>query len=84
MGDGSPFDEGFQLGARVEHGVAVEAVVNALLNILGKDPGDGIIDLGAAGRWVFHSQVYGHMDSRWHRQEDVRLNYREQVAGATK
>ena len=86
MDDGSPFDEGFQLGAQVEHGHAVEAVANALLNILGKDAGDGIIDLGAAGRWVFHSQVYGNRDSRWHRTETAEepFDYRDAIWGATK
>jgi hypothetical protein len=45
------FDDGMKLGARIEHNVAVTAVVTALLQILGKDPGDGPIDLGAAGTW---------------------------------
>ena len=49
------FDEGFQLGARVEHRVAVEAVAGALLDILGKDAGDGIISLGTAGYWARES-----------------------------
>lgn len=52
------FDKGMQLGARVEHRVAVEAVANALLNILGKDAGDGVISLGAAGDWL-------RKDGRW-------------------
>jgi len=55
----SQFANGFQLGARVEHRVAVEAAVNALLAILGKDAGDGVIDLGAAGEWA-------HLNGRWH------------------
>lgn len=54
----SDFDEGFQLGAKVEHRVAVEAVAGALLDILGKDAGDGVINLGAAGRW-------GKYTGRW-------------------
>lgn len=45
------YTEGMALGARIEHKVAVQAVVTALLAILGKDPGDGPIDLGAAGTW---------------------------------
>jgi hypothetical protein len=45
------FGEGVQLGARVENRVAVQAIVTSLLTVLGKDRGDGVIDLGAAGRW---------------------------------
>jgi len=48
---GKGFDQGMQLGARVEHEVAVRALATALLEVLGKDPGDGPIDLGAAGVW---------------------------------
>lgn len=43
--------DGMQFGAKVENKVALRAVVGALLVILGKDQGDGVIDLGAAGRW---------------------------------
>ena len=45
------FDEGMRLGTRVEHRVAVQAIVTALLEVMGKDPGDGPINLGAAGTW---------------------------------
>jgi len=45
------FDDGVQLGAKVEHDAAVAALADALLRVLGKDRGDGYIDLGAAGRW---------------------------------
>ncbi|MES2156051.1 MAG: hypothetical protein V4510_13035 [bacterium] len=55
------FDEGFQQGARIEHAAAVAAAANALLNILGKDAGDGLIDLGAAGTWGFDSWT----EHRW-------------------
>jgi hypothetical protein len=72
------FDEGFQLGAKVEHRVAVEAVANALLDILGKDAGDGYINLGAAGWW-------GKSNGRWVRTfEPTPYDYRERVSGATK
>lgn len=74
------FTGGMQLGAEVEHKVAVAAVANALLNILGKDAGDGIIDLGAAGRWACS-------DGRWYRhyhREFQPLSYRDSIAGATK
>ena len=54
------FDEGFKLGAKVEYRAALEAAANALLDILGKDAGDGIINLGAAGHWVQHGD-----DGRW-------------------
>ena len=47
------FDEGMQLGARVEHRVAVEALQQAALTVLGKDRGDGAIDLGALGSPVY-------------------------------
>jgi hypothetical protein len=76
------FDEGFQLGAKVEHRVAVEAVATALLEILGKDAGDGIINLGAAGWWGKSSGRWEHvgppgaMPERW--------DYRNRVGGATK
>lgn len=42
---------GFRLGGQVESDYALKAVVTALLMVLGKDQADGIIDLGAAGRW---------------------------------
>jgi len=45
------FDAGMQLGAKVEHRVAVEAISTAMLHVLGKDVGDGEINLGAAGSW---------------------------------
>ena len=45
------FDQGMQLGAKVEHGVAVEAIATAALHVLGKDVGDGEINLGALGSW---------------------------------
>lgn len=47
------FNDGLQLGSKVEHRVAVEALQVAALAILGKDRGDGAIDLGALGREVF-------------------------------
>lgn len=47
----SAFSEGMQLGSRIEHRVAVEAVVTAALHVLGKDVGDGEISLGALGTW---------------------------------
>lgn len=46
------FDAGFQLGAKTENSIAKRAVVGALLDIMGKDTADGVIDLGAAGNWV--------------------------------
>ncbi len=45
------FDEGFQLGASIAHESTVDIMADALLRVLGKDRGDGYIDLGAAGRW---------------------------------
>jgi len=45
------FGEGMQLGAKVEHRVAVEALATAALHVLGKDVGDGEIHLGALGSW---------------------------------
>jgi hypothetical protein len=45
------FDEGIQLGARVEHRYAVQAVATAALHVLGKDVGDGEINLGSLGTW---------------------------------
>ena len=47
------FDAGMQLGAKVEHRVAVEAIQQAALTVLGKDRGDGAIDLGALGTDVY-------------------------------
>lgn len=64
MGQGSKFQEGFnagvQFGGKVENRVAVEAIANSLLTVMGKDAGDGVIDLGAAGRWAFDSR-----EGRW-------------------
>jgi hypothetical protein len=45
------FADGMQLGAKIEHRVAVEAVATAALHVLGKDIGDGEIALGALGSW---------------------------------
>ncbi len=45
------FDKGMQLGAKVENGVAVQALVTALLRVIGDDQGDGFIDLGKVGTW---------------------------------
>ena len=42
---------GWDLGGSIERRVAEEAVTAAALRVLGKDRGDGIIDLGALGRW---------------------------------
>jgi hypothetical protein len=47
------FDSGMALGARVEHRVAVEALQQAALKVLGKDRGDGGINLGVLGEDVF-------------------------------
>lgn len=47
------FDAGMQLGAKVEHRVAVEALQQAALTVLGKDRGDGAINLGALGTDVY-------------------------------
>jgi hypothetical protein len=47
------FDAGMQLGAKVEHRVAVEAIQQAALTVLGKDRGDGAIQLGALGSDVY-------------------------------
>lgn len=47
------FHEGLELGAKVEQRVAREALQQAVLRVLGKDRGDGAIDLGALGREVF-------------------------------
>ncbi len=60
------FDKGFQLGAKVEHRVAVKAACNALLEILGKDAADGVINLGAAGTWAYDYKV-----ERWERWNTV-------------
>jgi hypothetical protein len=46
------FDKGFQLGAKIERRAVLEVTAGALLEVLGKDAGDGVIDLGAAGRWA--------------------------------
>jgi hypothetical protein len=45
------FADGMQLGAKIEHRVAVEAIATAALHVLGKDIGDGEIKLGALGSW---------------------------------
>lgn len=45
------YDAGMQLGAKVEHQVAVRAIATAALSILGKDAADGVINLGALGKW---------------------------------
>ncbi len=45
------FDEGMQLGAQVEQRNAREALASAVLAVLGKDAGDGDIQLGALGTW---------------------------------
>lgn len=44
---------GMSLGASIEHRVALQATATALLTVLGKDAADGVIDLGAAGRWHY-------------------------------
>jgi hypothetical protein len=49
------FGKGAQFGARVEQRVAVEALQQAALAVLGKDRGDGPINLGALGEEVFAS-----------------------------
>lgn len=78
----SGFDEGFQLGARVEHGAAVAVVAGALLDILGKDAGDGIINLGAAGYW---SRYGGEWEpAQWAGPNAEPISYREGIAGASK
>lgn len=46
-GGGNEFDAGFQLGAKLEHQAAVRAVGRLVLEVLGKDRSDGVIDLGA-------------------------------------
>lgn len=51
------FGEGMQLGAKVEHQAAIEAIATAALHILCKDPGDGVIDLGALGKWYATDSV---------------------------
>ena len=43
------FDAGFQLAAQVEQRAAREALARYALEVLGKDAGDGAIDLGALG-----------------------------------
>lgn len=48
---GLGFADGMQLGAKVENGVAVQALVTALLKVIGDDQGDGYIDLGKVGTW---------------------------------
>jgi hypothetical protein len=73
----APFDEGLQLGARIENRIAVQSIVTALLQVLGKDKGDGIINLGAAGRW-YPGDESGLAEA----QEP--LDYRERINGATK
>ena len=73
------FDDGFQLGAKVEHRVAVEAVVTAALHILGKDIGDGEIDLGSLGRWWPSYEVAIGPGER-----PSPLDYRESIGGASK
>lgn len=45
------FDRGFQLAARVEQRAAELAAATLVLKVLGKDGGDGVIDLGALGKW---------------------------------
>jgi hypothetical protein len=71
------WDEGVHLGARIEHKVALEAVANALLEILGKDAGDGIINLGAAGTW-------GKSSGRWKQRVEASYDYREGLSPASK
>lgn len=46
------FDAGLQLGAQVEHKAAREAIARAALAVLGKDAGDGPVNLGALGEWT--------------------------------
>jgi len=45
------FAEGMQLGAKIENRIAVQALVTALLKVIGDDQGDGYIDLGKVGTW---------------------------------
>jgi hypothetical protein len=74
------FEEGLSLGHRVEHRVALEAVANALLDILGKDAADGAINLGAAGEWVRDTHT-----NRWVSYATRGpLSYRAGINAATK
>ena len=89
------FDEGLALGSRVATRHATAAVAGALLDILGKDLGDGIINLGAAGYWRSDSTVFPgrwiqagvgeDYDYRREVPEDVGpLNYRAGISGGSK
>lgn len=51
--------EGMSLGASIENRIAISAIATAALAILGKDRADGIIDLGALGRWLPNDNVTG-------------------------
>jgi predicted RNA-binding Zn ribbon-like protein len=44
------FQEGFQMAARIEQAAAKAALAEYALVVLGKDRGDGEIDLGALGK----------------------------------
>lgn len=46
------FDQGLNLGSKIVHDEAVATIGQAVLRILGKDRGDGIIDLGALGEFI--------------------------------
>ena len=45
------FDRGFQMAAKLEQGRARAEMARFVLSMLGKDAGDGRIDLGALGQW---------------------------------
>jgi hypothetical protein len=49
------FNDGIDMGAHVVQQSATAAIVAALLEVLGKDAADGVIDLGAAGKWYASS-----------------------------
>ena len=52
------FDAGFNLAARVEQHNARAALGRYVLEVLGKDRGDGLIDLGALGLWHAGSERF--------------------------
>lgn len=45
------FDNGMQLGSKLNQSHARQVMATAVLGMLGKDAGDGVIDLGTLGRW---------------------------------
>lgn len=61
---GTAFDAGFQMASHVQQEHARATLAAFALQLLGKDPGDGEINLGVLGRWVSRTAAPGalHVD----------------------